>query len=103
MLQSRFEWTGPVGKDRSKFDYLPLVLQADPKAPPELFELPPSCTPPVHIHHPKFPFLDSLDLQWYPIPAVCALDLSVRIMWFYCFIALLFGAVRNVYCRCASR
>ena len=78
MLEARFGWTGPKGKARSAFDYLPLIFQADPTTAPELFELPPTCAPPVHIHHPEYPFLTELNIQWYPIPAVCALDLTVR-------------------------
>ena len=56
---------------------LPLVIQADPDGPPELFEVPLECAPPVHIHHPRFPELSSLGMRWYPIPAVCALDMTV--------------------------
>ena len=77
MLQERFGWNGPKHGAKGKYDYLPLVIQADPQGPPELFEVPPECAPPVQIHHPRYPELGELNLQWYPIPAVCALDLTV--------------------------
>jgi len=76
MLKERFGWDGPPDGKKGPYDYLPLVVQADPKGPPELFEVP-SCAPPVHIHHPRYPELSSLDMQWYPIPAVTALDLTL--------------------------
>ena len=77
MLQERFGWNGPKHGAKGKYDYLPLVVQADPQGPPELFEVPPECAPPVQIPHPRYPELGELNLQWYPIPAVCALDLTV--------------------------
>lgn len=59
------------------YDYLPLVIQADPDGEAELFELPLNCVAPVHIFHPKYPALSELKMQWYPIPAVVALDMSL--------------------------
>jgi nitric-oxide synthase len=56
---------------------LPLVVQADPNKPPEMFDVPIEVAPPVYIHHPQYPELSSLNMQWYPIPAVCALDMTL--------------------------
>ena len=55
MLKERFGWDGPPDGKKSQHDYLPLVIQADHNGPPELFELPLDCAPPVHIHHPRYP------------------------------------------------
>ncbi|KAL9178842.1 hypothetical protein ACHAXT_003973 [Thalassiosira profunda] len=77
MLKQRFGWEGPPDGKHGAYDYLPLVIQADPDGPPELFEVPLECAPPVHIHHPRYPELSSLGMRWYPIPAVCALDMTV--------------------------
>ena len=52
-------------------------MQFDPNEPPELFEVPLECAPPVHIHHPQHPALASLGMRWYPIPAVCALNMEI--------------------------
>lgn len=77
MLKDRFGWDGPPDGKRGPYDYLPLVIQADPNGPPELFDVPLECAPPVYIHHPRYPALSSLNMRWYPIPAVCALDMTV--------------------------
>ena len=77
MLEERFGWKGPKSGEQGSYDYLPLVVQADPQDEPELFDMPVECVPHVHIHHPKYPDLSLLDLRWYPIPAVCALDLTL--------------------------
>ena len=42
-----------------------------------MFEVPIEVAPPVHIHHPQYPELSSLQMKWYPIPAVCALDMTL--------------------------
>lgn len=52
-------------------------MQVDPDGPPKLFEVPVELAPPVRIYHPQYPELSSLGLQWYPIPAVCALDMDI--------------------------
>eukprot|EP00581_Thalassiosira_minuscula_P018097 CAMPEP_0183714154 /NCGR_PEP_ID=MMETSP0737-20130205/8790_1 /TAXON_ID=385413 /ORGANISM="Thalassiosira miniscula, Strain CCMP1093" /LENGTH=1265 /DNA_ID=CAMNT_0025943059 /DNA_START=110 /DNA_END=3907 /DNA_ORIENTATION=+ len=77
MLEERFGWSGPPDEKKGTHDYLPLVIQADPQGPPEMFELPLNCAPPVHIFHPKYPELSELNMKWYPTPAVCALDLTL--------------------------
>ncbi|KAL7535297.1 LOW QUALITY PROTEIN: hypothetical protein ACHAXR_007456, partial [Thalassiosira sp. AJA248-18] len=53
MLKERFGWDGPPDGKKGPHDYLPLVIQADPQGPPELFEVPLEMCPPVHIHHPR--------------------------------------------------
>ena len=55
MLKERFGWDGPPDGKKSGYDYLPLVVQADPDGEPELFEVPLECAPPVHVHHPRYP------------------------------------------------
>jgi hypothetical protein len=55
----------------------PLILQIDPEAPPELFELPPSAARLVDIVHPRVANFASLQLKWYAIPAVSSIELSV--------------------------
>ncbi len=77
MLEERFGWTGPPDGIQGAHDYLPLVVQASPKDSPQLFEVPLECAPEVFIHHPEYPELSELNMRWYPIPAVCALDLTV--------------------------
>ncbi len=77
MLEERFGWKGPPDGKRGPYDYLPLVIQSNPKNNPQLFEVPLECAPAVHIHHPEHPELSELGMQWYPIPAVCALDMTV--------------------------
>ncbi|KAL7439883.1 hypothetical protein ACHAXM_006921 [Skeletonema potamos] len=77
MLEERFGWTGPPDGIRGAYDYLPLVIQSNPNDNPQLFEVPLECAPAVHIHHPEHPELSELGMQWYPIPAVCALDMTV--------------------------
>jgi len=50
------------------YDYLPLVIQADPNGKAELFELPLNCAPSVNIFHPKYPELSrQLKMEWYPM------------------------------------
>jgi len=77
MLEEQFGWKGPPDEKKGAYDYLPLVIQSDPNVAPEMFAVPLECAVPVHIHHPEHPELSELDMQWYPIPAVCALDMTV--------------------------
>lgn len=77
MLEEQFGWTGPPDLKKSAYDYLPLVVQSEPNVAPELFAVPLECAVPVHIHHPEHPELSQLDMQWYPVPAVCALDMTI--------------------------
>eukprot|EP00985_Skeletonema_marinoi_P017024 scaffold9252_cov160-Skeletonema_marinoi.AAC.15 len=77
MLEERFGWTGPPDGKQGPYDYLPLVIQSSPNDAPQLFDVPLECAPEVHIHHPEHPELSELNMRWYPIPAVCALDLTI--------------------------
>ncbi len=77
MLEERFGWTGPPDGIQGSHDYLPLVIQSSPNDKPELFEVPLECAPEVWIHHPEYPELADLNMRWYPIPAVCALDMTI--------------------------
>ena len=77
MLEERFGWKGPSDGTQGPYDYLPLVIQSSPTDKPELFEVPLECAPAVYIHHPDHPELSELNMRWYPIPAVCALDMTV--------------------------
>ena len=60
MLAERFNWSGPPDGELGAHDYLPLIIQSDPKVDPELFAVPLECAPPVHIHHPQHPELSNL-------------------------------------------
>ena len=75
LVKETFGWvpTAPLGR----FDVLPLVLQIDPNAPPELFELPADVVAVVDITHPRLGGFAELGLQWYAIPAVAGMDLSL--------------------------
>eukprot|EP00985_Skeletonema_marinoi_P008562 scaffold3909_cov138-Skeletonema_marinoi.AAC.7 len=77
MLEERFGWKGPPDGKQGPYDYLPLVIQSSPNDAPQLFDVPLECAPEVHIHHPEHPELSELNMRWYPIPAVCALDLTI--------------------------
>lgn len=75
MLKAVFGWKPPT--PLSQFDVLPLVVQASPNEPPQLFELPPDCARLVDITHPRVQGLESLCLKWYAIPAVSSIELSL--------------------------
>ncbi|XP_043924227.1 nitric oxide synthase, brain [Protopterus annectens] len=60
----------------SRFDVLPLLLQANGNDP-ELFEIPPELILEVPIRHPKFEWFKDLDLKWYGLPAVSSLLLEI--------------------------
>ncbi|KAK1736786.1 nitric oxide synthase [Skeletonema marinoi] len=77
MLEERFGWKGPPDGKQGPYDYLPLVIQSSPNDAPQLFDVPLECAPEVHIHHPEHPELSELNMRWYPIPAVCALDMTI--------------------------
>ena len=77
MLGERFGWDGPSDGVKSAYDYLPIVCQISPDEPPEMFEVPIECAPPVFIAHHQYPGLASLAMRWYPIPAVSALDMEI--------------------------
>ncbi|XP_052798530.1 nitric oxide synthase-like protein [Mya arenaria] len=56
----------------TRFDVLPLVLQANGHDP-ELFEIPPELILEVHFKHPKFPWFADMGLRWYALPAVSSM------------------------------
>ena len=60
MLAERFNWSGPPDGELGAHDYLPLIIQSDPKVDPELFAVPLECASPVHIHHPQHPEISML-------------------------------------------
>lgn len=64
-------WTGAGGD----FDILPLVIEA-PGFGPRLYELPADATAEVPIRHPEHPWLETLGLRWYAVPAVSELALE---------------------------
>eukprot|EP00069_Balaena_mysticetus_P013088 bmy_01408T0 len=61
---------------RSRFDVLPLLLQANGNDP-ELFQIPPELVLEVPIRHPKFEWFKDLGLKWYGLPAVSSMLLEI--------------------------
>eukprot|EP00070_Physeter_catodon_P028978 XP_028335872.1 nitric oxide synthase, brain [Physeter catodon] len=61
---------------RSRFDILPLLLQANGNDP-ELFQIPPELVLEVPIRHPKFEWFKDLGLKWYGLPAVSNMLLEI--------------------------
>ncbi|XP_019609536.1 nitric oxide synthase 1 isoform X2 [Rhinolophus sinicus] len=61
---------------RSRFDVLPLLLQANGNDP-ELFQIPPELVLEVPIRHPKFEWFKDLGLKWYGLPAVANMLLEI--------------------------
>ncbi|KAL4440247.1 hypothetical protein ABPG75_003248 [Micractinium tetrahymenae] len=76
LVQQRFGWSPPAGAD-PRFTLLPVLLQAHPDQAPELFTLPPQYVISVPIRHPDNEGISALNLQWYAVPAVSCLELSV--------------------------
>ncbi|GMH45883.1 hypothetical protein BSKO_13846 [Bryopsis sp. KO-2023] len=75
MIQNKFDWKPP--EKRSMFDILPLVLQANPSEPPQMFEIPDTFILQVGIWHPEHPWLGKMGLKWYGVPAVSNFELEV--------------------------
>jgi nitric oxide synthase oxygenase domain/subunit/sulfite reductase alpha subunit-like flavoprotein len=75
MLETEFGWVPPAS--RSAFDLLPLLLQARPEEEPVLFSLPRQYGPTVPLSHPSHDWFAQLNLRWYAIPVVAAMDLSI--------------------------
>lgn len=61
---------------RTRFDVLPLIIQA-PKQSPELFEIPRDLVLEVPIAHPEYSWFPDLALRWYALPAVSDVLASV--------------------------
>ena len=59
-------WRPPA--ERSRFDLLPIIIQVGEKL--RYYELPKDEVLEVQIRHPKYPFLEQMDLQWYAVPVV---------------------------------
>ena len=59
-------WRPPV--ERSQFDLLPIIIQVGEKL--RYYELPKREVLEVQIRHPKYPFLEKMDLRWYAVPIV---------------------------------
>jgi len=62
----------PPGTD---FDLLPIVIETAEDGP-RWFELPPDCRWEVPILHPQHPWLATMNLKWYPVPAVADMALD---------------------------
>nr|XP_004399692.2 PREDICTED: nitric oxide synthase, inducible [Odobenus rosmarus divergens] len=60
----------------SRFDVVPLVLQANGQDP-EFFEIPPDLVLEVPMEHPKYEWFRELQLKWYALPAVANMLLEV--------------------------
>eukprot|EP01035_Chromulina_nebulosa_P027793 gene27793-36595_t len=80
MLIDRFGWIPP--SPRTAYDPLPLLLQIKEKEAPELFQIPSSYIPYVHIRHSNYPQLDILGLKWFPVPVVSGLEFHVGGLFF---------------------
>ena len=59
-------WRPPA--ERSRFDLLPIIIQVGEKL--RYYELPKDEVLEVQIRHPKYPFLEQMDLRWYAVPVV---------------------------------
>lgn len=77
MLQEQLGWVPPPPEERTPWDVLPLCLQIDPDQPPQVFELPAQYVLRVPLNHPQHPQFAQLQLQWYAVPAVAGLEMSV--------------------------
>jgi len=66
----------PPSHGRSRFDYLPIVIQL-PGFAPEWFTLPPELITEVPIRHPELTLFEELDLVWYGLPAVSNMAFDV--------------------------
>ena len=75
MLEKEFGWNPPT--QRSRFDLMPLLLQSHPNEQPQLFQIPKHYCPVVNLIHPRFAWFESLQLKWYAIPAVSAMEFTI--------------------------
>ncbi|XP_045033891.1 nitric oxide synthase-like protein [Daphnia magna] len=57
----------------TRFDLLPLVIQAGNRPYPEVFALPPELVLEVPLHHPTYDWFSELGLRWYALPAVSSM------------------------------
>lgn len=75
MVRTRFQWS--TGRERTMFDLLPMVFQANPEEPPQCFEIPETYVLEIEIWDPEYPWLGDLGLKWYAVPAVSNMHLEV--------------------------
>jgi len=60
---------GWPGGPKTRFDYLPLIIQL-PGKEPRWFEIPPEIILEVPLSHPRYEWFQELGLKWYGLPAV---------------------------------
>ena len=53
-------------------DILPIILSG-PDGEPKVYELPECIIKRVPITHPRYPEFESLNLEWFALPAVCSM------------------------------
>jgi len=66
-------WKGGAGR----FEVLPLLVQAAPDRPPQLYEVPQDAVLEVPLTHPQHPGFAELGLRWYAVPAVSDMTLEI--------------------------
>ncbi|GFY69808.1 nitric oxide synthase [Trichonephila inaurata madagascariensis] len=71
-LCQKLGWKGQC----KKWDLLPLVLSANGHDP-QVFDLPEDLVLRVPITHPKYPWFEDLDIEWYALPAVSSMLFDV--------------------------
>eukprot|EP00898_Chlorokybus_atmophyticus_P007291 jgi/Chlat1/7563/Chrsp63S00556 len=69
LVTRKFGWKPASGKP-SRFDILPLVLQADPRQAPVMLDVPPQ-------YVSEYPWFAELGYRWYGLPAVSNMELSL--------------------------
>jgi nitric oxide synthase oxygenase domain/subunit/sulfite reductase alpha subunit-like flavoprotein len=75
MVEVEHGWTPP--NPRSRFDLLPLMVQAHPDRAPIVRTLPPQYSSLVLLTHPRFEWFESLGLKWYAIPIVSNIHCTI--------------------------
>nr|WP_256376200.1 nitric oxide synthase oxygenase [Dolichospermum sp. UHCC 0259] len=61
---------------RTRFDYLPLIIQL-PNKDPHWIEIPPKLIMEVPLFHPRYQWFEELELKWYGLPAVSNMVLDL--------------------------
>lgn len=69
--------------ERTRFDYLPLIIQL-PGKEPKWFEIPPEVILDVELEHPNYDWFKKLGLKWYALPAVCNMSLDLGGIQYSC-------------------
>ena len=70
-------------KQRTAFDYLPLIIQL-PGKEPRWFEIPPEIILDVPISHPRYQWFKELGLKWYALPAISNMSLDLGGIQYTC-------------------